>query len=203
MGTDSSVREVGATIRCAHARRTLGQGPHKSIELAGRTLGLVGLGAIGKRVAAIGVSLGMRVLAHDPDAKEVPATVTTIDLPTLFARSDVVSLHCPLTDETRAMINRRTLAQFKHGAILVNTARGGLIEEDALIEALNRGKLRMAGLDTFAVEPMQPTHPFYQLGNVILSPHVGGLSDMAYVMMGVRAVRNVIDVLQQTPSVRR
>lgn len=193
-----SVPQLDARMRTGHWDK----GSHKSIELAGRTLGLVGLGAIGKRAAAIGVSLGMRVLAHDPYVTEMPATVSAIDLPALFAQSDVVSLHCPLTDETRGMINRPALAQFKQGAILVNTARGGLIEEDAVIEALNRGKLRMVGLDSFAAEPMPASHPFHQLRNVILSPHVGGLSDTAYVMMGLGAVHNVIAVLEQTSSLR-
>lgn len=169
---------------------------HKTIELNGRTLGIVGLGEIGRRAAATGVAMGMHVIAFDPFAKTVPEGVTLVDLPRLFRESDVVSLHCPLTDENRRMLNRETLATFKDGAILVNTARGGLIDEPALVEALENGKLYAAGLDSFAVEPMPVPHPFQQVPNLILSPHVGGVSDAAYVNMGVGAAKNVIAVLR-------
>ncbi|CAG9182778.1 hydroxyacid dehydrogenase [Cupriavidus pinatubonensis] len=172
---------------------------HKSIELNGRTLGLVGLGEIGRRAAATGVALGMNVIAFDPYAKAVPAGVTLVDnLPQLYRESDVVSLHCPLTEENRGMLNRETLAQFKDGAILVNTARGGLIDEPALAEALTNGKFYAAGLDSFAVEPMTVPHPFQQIPNLILSPHIGGVSDAAYVNMGVGAAKNVLAVLQDS-----
>ncbi|WER48700.1 hydroxyacid dehydrogenase [Cupriavidus sp. WKF15] len=169
---------------------------HKTIELNGRTLGVVGLGEIGRRAAMTGVALGMHVIAFDPFAKTVPEGVTLVDLAQLFRESDVVSLHCPLTDENRGMLNRETLATFKDGAILVNTARGGLIDEPALVEALQNGKLYAAGLDSFAVEPMPVPHPFQQVPNLILSPHIGGVSDAAYVNMGVGAAKNVIAVLQ-------
>lgn len=169
---------------------------HKTIELNGRTLGIVGLGEIGRRAAATGVAMGMHVIAFDPFAKTVPEGVTLVDLPRLFRESDVVSLHCPLTDENRRMLNRETLATFKDGAILVNTARGGLIDEPALVEALENGKLYAAGLDSFGIEPMPVPHPFQQVPNLILSPHVGGVSDAAYVNMGVGAAKNVIAVLR-------
>lgn len=173
---------------------------HKTIELNGRTLGIVGLGEIGRRVAVTGVAMGMRVIAFDPYAKTLPTGVTLVsDLPQLYKASDVVSLHCPLTDENRGMLNRETLALFKDGAILVNTARGGLIDESALVEALN-GKLYAAGLDSFAVEPMAVPHPFQQIPNLILSPHIGGVSDAAYVNMGVGAAKNVLAVLQDSAT---
>ncbi|WP_439688022.1 D-3-phosphoglycerate dehydrogenase [Cupriavidus oxalaticus] len=173
---------------------------HKTIELNGRTLGIVGLGEIGRRVAVTGVAMGMRVIAFDPYAKTLPTGVTLVsDLPQLYKASDVVSLHCPLTDENRGMLNRETLALFKDGAILVNTARGGLIDESALAEALN-GKLYAAGLDSFAVEPMAVPHPFQQIPNLILSPHIGGVSDAAYVNMGVGAAKNVLAVLQDSAT---
>ncbi|CAG2153150.1 Hydroxypyruvate reductase [Cupriavidus yeoncheonensis] len=173
---------------------------HKTIELNGRTLGIVGLGEIGRRAAVTGVAMGMRVIAFDPFAKTVPEGVTLADLPRLFGEADVVSLHCPLTDENRGMLNRATLATFKDGAILVNTARGGLIDEPALVEALQSGKLYAAGLDSFAVEPMPVPHPFQHVPNLILSPHIGGVSDAAYVNMGVGAARNVIAVLQDAAT---
>ncbi|WP_347557366.1 NAD(P)-dependent oxidoreductase [Robbsia sp. KACC 23696] len=168
---------------------------HKSVELDGRTLGLIGLGAIGKRVAAIGLAFGMRVLAYDPFAKSAPDEVTLVDLDTLYASSDVISLHCPLTDSNRRMVNRAAFARFKRRAILVNTARGGLIDEAALIDALADGTLRCAALDSFDVEPMIVPHPFRDIANLILSPHIGGVSDAAYVNMGTRAASNVIAVL--------
>ncbi len=175
---------------------------HKTIELNGRTLGIVGLGEIGRRAAVTGVALGMHVLAFDPYARTVPEGVTLVDnLQQLYRESDVVSLHCPLTDENRGMLNRETLAQFKDGAILINTARGGLIDESALAQALLSGKLYAAGLDSFAVEPMTAPHPFQKIPNLILSPHIGGVSDAAYVNMGVGAARNVLAVLQDIATV--
>lgn len=174
---------------------------HKTIELNGRTLGIVGLGEIGRRAAVTGVALGMRVIAFDPYAKTLPEGVTLVsDLHDIYRQSDVVSLHCPLTEENRRMLNRDTLGMFKDGAILVNTARGGLIDEPALAEALASGKLYAAGLDSFAVEPMTVPHPFRQIANVILSPHIGGVSDAAYVNMGVGAAKNVLAVLQDAAT---
>lgn len=168
---------------------------HKSLELQGRTIGLVGFGAIGRRVALTALSMGMRVIAYDPYAKDVSSDVQLVDLNTLFSESDVLSLHCPLTDANRHMINAQSLAQMKPGAILVNTARGGLIDEKALVSALNCGKLRAAGLDSFEREPFAVPHPLQQVGNAILSPHIGGVSDNAYVAMGIGAANNVIAVI--------
>lgn len=169
---------------------------HKSLELQGRTLGLVGLGAIGRRVAATAVSLGMRVIAHDPYAKDAIAGVEVVGLDQIFSESDVLSLHCPLTPENKHMVNVQSLAKMKEGAILVNTARGGLIDEKALVEALASGKLRSAGLDSFEQEPMVQNHPLQSVGNVILSPHVGGVSDNAYVAMGTGAAANLLAVVE-------
>lgn len=191
-----AVPQLNERMRAGHWDKAT----HKTIELNGRTLGIVGLGEIGRRVAVTGVAMGMRVIAFDPYAKTLPTGVTLVsDLPQLYKASDVVSLHCPLTDENRGMLNRETLALFKDGAILVNTARGGLIDESALAEALN-GKLYAAGLDSFAVEPMAVPHPFQQIPNLILSPHIGGVSDAAYVNMGVGAAKNVLAVLQDSAT---
>ncbi|CAG2131209.1 3-phosphoglycerate dehydrogenase [Ralstonia mannitolilytica] len=188
-----AVPQLDARMRAGHWDKAT----HKSVELDGRTLGLVGLGAIGRRTAAIGLAFGMKVLAFDPYAKEAPAGVQLVSLDTLYAQSDVVSLHCPLTAENRRMLNRDTLKRFKPGAILVNTARGGLIDEAALAEALASGQLSAAGLDSFEVEPMTTPHPFQGIGNVILSPHIGGVSDAAYVNMGKGAAANVLAVIEE------
>jgi len=168
---------------------------HKSLELGGKTIGLVGLGAIGRRMAAMAHGLGMRVIGFDPYAANLPDYLASVPLDTIWRESDVVSLHCPLTDENRGMVNAQTLAQCRPGVILVNTARGGLVDEDALLQAVRSGHVRAAGLDSFAVEPMAPGHPFQQEPRIILSPHIGGVTSAAYVNMGVAAARNALDVL--------
>jgi D-3-phosphoglycerate dehydrogenase len=169
---------------------------HKSLELRGKTLGLIGFGAIGQRAAEVGVAIGMRVLAYDPFAKNAPAGVTLCDRDMVFQESHVVSLHCPLTAENRGMVNRELIARMRDGAILVNTARGGLIDEEALAEALKSGKLRAAGLDSFINEPATSPHAFTGVSNAILSPHIGGVTSDAYVAMGVGAANNVLAVLE-------
>jgi len=170
---------------------------HKSLELRGRTLGLVGLGAIGARVAAIGRAMDMRVIAHDPFAPAAPDGVDLLPLADVIAQADVLSLHCPLTQDNANMLNAASLATMRPGAIVVNTARGGLIDEAALADALMSGALRAAGLDSFQVEPFAAGHPFTGIPNVILSPHIGGVTSDAYVGMGTAAARNVLAVLAQ------
>jgi len=191
-GCAKSVVHLDGRMRQGHWDKST----HKSLELEGRTIGLIGFGAIGKRVARTALSMGMHVIAHDPYAKEAVDGVQLVDLDTVFAQSDVLSLHCPLTDGNKHMINAQSLARMKDGAILVNTARGGLVDEKALIEALNSGKLRSAGLDSFEKEPFAIPHPLQHVSNVILSPHIGGVSDNAYVAMGTGAASNVLAVLE-------
>ena len=170
---------------------------HKSLELGGRTISLIGLGAIGLRFARMVDALGMRVLGFDPYAKNLPVHVQAADLATIWAESDVISLHCPLTDENRGLINADTLARCKRGVIVVNTARGGLIDEGALLAAVRSGQVFMAGLDSFAVEPMTAGHPFQGEKNIVLSPHIGGVTSDAYVNMGVGAAKNLLQVLER------
>jgi len=168
---------------------------HKSVELHGRTIGLVGLGAIGQRFARMCDSMGMKVIGFDPFAQDLPAFIRPVSLATIWRESDAISLHCPLTPENREMVNPRTLALCKRGVILVNTARGGLVDEAAILEAVLSGQVASAGLDSFAVEPMTAPHPFHGEQNIILSPHIGGVTGDAYVNMGVSAARNVLAVL--------
>jgi D-3-phosphoglycerate dehydrogenase len=165
---------------------------HKSMELEDRTLGLVGLGTIGRRVAAIGNAIGMRVLGFDPYAREAVANVTPADLPELLRSSDIVSLHCPLAGDNRQMINAATLASMRRGAILINTARGGLVDEQAVRDALESGQLAAAGLDTFETEPPPPDHLLCNTRGLTMTPHIGGVTDAAYVSMGVAAARNIL-----------
>jgi glycerate dehydrogenase len=139
------------------------------VELAGRTLGIVGHGRIGRGVAAVGRALGMRVIHHRRQCGGDPACV---DLDTLFRESDVVSLHCPLTPETKGLVDERRLALMKPTAFLVNTARGPLVDEAALAAALNAGRIAGAGLDVLAVEPPPPSNPLLAARNCVITPHV-------------------------------
>ena len=173
---------------------------HKSLELGGRTIGLVGLGAIGLRFARMADALGMRVIGFDPYAANLPPHVTPVDLPAIWRESDAISLHCPLTEDNRGMVNAGTLARCKRGVILVNTARGGLVDEAALLAAVRSGQVGMAGLDSFAAEPMAAGHPFQGEKNFVLSPHIGGVTGDAYVNMGVGAAKNVLQVLARQPA---
>ncbi|MGR6805199.1 NAD(P)-dependent oxidoreductase [Sphaerotilus natans] len=168
---------------------------HKSVELEGRTLGLIGLGAIGLRFARMADAMGMRVIGFDPYAKNLPAQVEAVDLETIWRESDAISLHCPLTADNAGLVDARTLAACKPGVILVNTARGGLIDEAALLAAVRSGQVGSAGLDSFAVEPMTVPHPFHGEPRITLSPHIGGVTAEAYVKMGVGAARNALAVL--------
>jgi len=169
---------------------------HSSIELSGRTLGLVGLGAIGLRFAKMADAMGMRVMGYDPFAKNLPDILEIVDLETIWRESDVISLHCPLTEDNRDLLNAESLARCKLGVIVINTARGGLINEADLLEAVKSGQVKAAGLDSFAVEPMTAKHLFQQQPGFILSPHIGGVTSDAYINMGTAAARNARAVIE-------
>jgi len=139
------------------------------VELAGRTLGIVGHGRIGRGVAAVGRAFGMRVIHHRRQGGGDPACV---DLDTLFRESDVVSLHCPLTPETKGLVDARRLAMMKPTAFLVNTARGPLVDEAALAAALNAGQIAGAAVDVLSVEPPPASNPLLTAKNCVITPHV-------------------------------
>ena len=144
-------------------------------EICGRTVGLVGFGAVPAALAPILAAMGARLLYTDivrPD----DAIAEWRDLESLLAESDIVSLHVPLTAATENLIDAGAIERMKPGAILINAARGGLVEQPALVEALRTGKLAAAGLDTFASEPVEPDNPLLALDNVVLSPHVAWLT---------------------------
>ena len=143
---------------------------HKSVELEGRTVGVIGLGAIGQRFARMADAMGMRVLGFDPYAKNLPDYIEPADLETIWRESDAISLHCPLTDDNRGLLDAGTLGRCKRGVIVVNTARGGLIDEAALLDAVRSGQVVAAGLDSFAVEPMTAPHPFHGADGIVLEP---------------------------------
>ena len=188
-----SVVEMNVRMHAGHWDKAT----HKSVELAGRTIGLSGLGAIGRRFARVCDALDMKVLGFDPYAKDLPAYLQPADLATLWRESDAISLHCPLTAENRGLLNATTLAACKRSVLVVNTARGGLIDEAALLDALASGQVGAAGLDSFAVEPMPVPHPFRNQPRLILSPHIGGVTHDAFVNMGVGAARNILEVMAQ------
>jgi glycerate dehydrogenase len=143
------------------------------VELAGKTLGVVGYGDIGKSVASIGLALGMNILVNRRHTDEQPpAGIRYVDQATLFAESDVVSLHCPVTDENRAFVNRDLLSQMKPTAFLINTSRGALINEADLAEALNQDRLAGAGLDVLTVEPPSMDNPLFSARNCLITPHL-------------------------------
>lgn len=143
------------------------------MELAGKTMGIIGFGKIGRAVGSIAKAFGMNVLAYNRSrCPEGEAIGQYVDLDTLLAQSDVVSLHCPLTAETQNLINSHTIAKMKDGAILLNTARGPAIDEQAVADALRSGKLRGAAMDVISREPMEKTNPLLGAPNCIITPHM-------------------------------
>lgn len=171
------------------------------IELYGKTLGILGLGAIGKSVAKRGQGFDMRVLAYDPflDGEYARAHgITPASFDEVLAQSDVVSLHLPLNGQTRHIMSRTAMEGMKPGAILINTARGGLIDEAAACELLKSGRLGGLGLDAYEVEP--PTgSPLFGLDSVVATPHTGSHTTEATACMALMSVQNLIDVLSGTP----
>lgn len=141
-------------------------------ELSGKTLGIYGLGAIGQKSAEIGNAFGMKVIACTRTPKKVSG-VTLTDKDTLFKESDYLTLHCPLTPETEKLVNSQTLALMKPSSVIINTARGAVIDEDALCEALNSDKIAGAGIDVLNEEPMPENHPYLTAKNCIITPHIG------------------------------
>jgi D-3-phosphoglycerate dehydrogenase len=166
-------------------------------DLGGATLGVIGYGRIGRRTAELGTAFGMRVLAYDP-LSPPPAGLSGVencaDLGDLAARSDVITLHLPLTDQTRHLAGEALLARVKPGAILVNCGRGGLIDTDAVWRALTSGRLSGVGLDVFDPEPPAP-HPLFSHPDVVLTPHLMGLSRRATAATFAAAAQGVLDVL--------
>ena len=167
----------------------------RQVQIRHKTLGIVGLGAIGSRVAQIGRSaFEMRVLAHDPYITEERADQfggRLVDLRTLMRESDVVTVHVPLNEETRHMIGGEELSLLKPSAIFINTSRGPVVDEGALIAVLEGGRISGAGLDVFEVEPLPEDSPLRALENVVLVPHIGSASDALSHMVEV-AVENVL-----------
>lgn len=172
----------------------------KGMELRGRVLGLVGAGRIGIEVARVMRAVGMRVLVYDPALTAERADAEGIEragsLETLLSAADVVSLHAPATSETRHLINAARLAWMKPGSILVNTARGSLVDEGALAEALQSGHLSAAGLDVFEREPVDVRNPLLELENVVLTDHIASHTWAGHHRLYEMAARQVLQVLR-------
>jgi phosphoglycerate dehydrogenase-like enzyme len=171
--------------------------------LQGKTLGIIGLGRIGSRVAHIAQAFGMRVLATGftlTAERALAHGVRMAALEDLLARSDVVSIHLRLSDRSHKLIGRRELRLMKPTAYLINTARGPIVDEAALIDALRHYRIAGAGLDVFEQEPIQPSHPLLQLDNVVCTPHIGFVTRETYEQMLGGAVENILNYLDGNPT---
>jgi glycerate dehydrogenase len=170
-------------------------------ELAGLTIGIVGFGNVGQSIARLADAFGMKILVHTrtPKPEQAPVTVEFCTLEDLLRQSDVVTLHCPLTPATKSMINGQTLALMKPSAILINTARGPLINEAALAAALNSGRIAGAGLDVLCVEPPLADNPLLTAKNCVITPHISWASKAARARLLDGAVRNVAAFISGSP----
>ncbi|MCF8029559.1 MAG: D-2-hydroxyacid dehydrogenase [Desulfohalobiaceae bacterium] len=170
------------------------------VELRGMTFGVVGLGRIGSRVADLARTLGMRVLAHTLSGKStVPEGVELTDLETLLRESDVVSLHCKLSEKSRELIDAKRLALMKDSALLINTSRGPLVQEQALADALNEGRLAGAGMDVMSREPPAPDNPLLTAKNCLITPHISWATTAARQRLLQGVAENIRRFLQSDP----
>ena len=170
------------------------------LELAGKTLGIVGYGQIGRSVAQIGRAFGMRIIAPPRTARPLADDLELVALDDLFRQADVVSLHCPLSVETRGMVSAARLSLMKPSAFLINTSRGPLVVEHDLAEALNAGRLAGAGLDVLALEPPTPDNPLLQARNCLVTPHIGWASLAARRRLLEVVVANLRGFLEGKPQ---
>ncbi|HWP26977.1 MAG TPA: NAD(P)-dependent oxidoreductase [Xanthobacteraceae bacterium] len=164
----------------------------EGVQLFGKTLGIIGLGGIGREVARLAKGIGMEVLAYNRTPRADP-NAKLVDLETLLAKSDVVSLNLVLNDETRGFLDAARIAKMKPGVILVNTARGALVDEQALLDALRRGHIRFAGFDVYHSEPLPADHPLCRMDNVTLSAHAAFRTQEASMTL----LRRAIDIVRK------
>lgn len=191
-------KKFAAVDRLVRSGRWREKAGYMGFELQGKTLGIVGLGSIGSRVAEIAKALGMKVVAYDPYAPIERAEklgVAMADLRSLLRNSDVVSLHAPLTEETKGLIGEEELKLMKPTAILVNTARGGIVDERALYKALKEGWIAGAGIDVLEGEPVE-SHPLFELENVLLTPHMASWTVEAFRRMALKVCEGILKVMR-------
>ena len=173
---------------------------HPLLELDGLTLGIIGFGRIGAAVGTIGAAMGMRVIATPPRSRPLPPGVEAASMDAVFSQSDVISLHCPLTAETRGLVNEARLTSMKPTAFLINTARGPLVDEAALAQALNTGRIAGAGLDVLSTEPPAAENPLLTARNCILTPHLAWATRAARSRLMAVTVENVRAFLSGAPQ---
>jgi D-3-phosphoglycerate dehydrogenase len=185
---DRDLRSKGWFAGRAHADHAL--------DLGGRTLGIVGMGNIGKAIFRIARhGFGLDVIANSRSPSSVPEGARYLPLDDLVATADIVVLCCPLTPETTGLMSRERIFRMKPGALLVNVSRGPVVDDAALIEALQSGRLAGAALDVFTTQPLPPDHPYLQLDNVIVTPHMAGITDESMMRMGIGAASEAIRVM--------
>ena len=173
---------------------------YPSRELAGKTMGIVGLGHIGTTVARIALAMGMIVKAVTSKTQnELPAGVTKTSIDQLFSESDVVTIHCPLTESTRHLVNAGRLSLMKSSSVLINTSRGPVVDEDALADALNTGKIYAAGIDVMSVEPPSPDNPLLSARNCFITPHIAWATVEARTRLIAIACANVAAFISGSP----
>lgn len=191
------VCELNALMHGEEPREAFGIGKRMGTSLTGGTLGIVGMGRIGARVADFGRFMGMKVMytARTPKPEQDALGARRVPLAELMGEADVVSLHCPHTPETAHMISRELLFSMKSTAFFINTARGRVVDEAALIDALRQGKIAGAGLDVFLGEP-DVNEAFAKLPNAVLTPHIGSNTMQARALMGQAASRRILDALE-------
>jgi phosphoglycerate dehydrogenase-like enzyme len=171
-------------------------------DLGGKTLGLIGLGRLGARVAAVGKAFDVRIVAWSQNLtpeRAAGAGAERVELDELLAQSDIVSIHLVLSQRTRGLLGRAELAKMKPTAILVNTSRGPIVDEEALVEALSSGQLRAAGVDVFGEEPLPREHPLRRLPNALLTPHIGYVTEESYRRFYGDMVENIQAFLDGKP----
>jgi glycerate dehydrogenase len=174
---------------------------HPLIELEGLTIGIVGFGRIGQAVANIAAGFGMKILAAGKSMRTSPvAGVTMTDLDTVFRKSDIVSLHCPLTEENRGFVNAHRLSMMRKNAFLINTSRGLLIDEKALADALDSGMIAGAGLDVLSIEPPKPDNPLFSAKNCFITPHISWATLSARERLMKIAIDNLRSFIEGNPE---
>lgn len=176
-----------------HDARGLADGTQ---ELEGSVCGIVGVGAIGTRLATVAAGLGMTVIGLTRRPQTLPVGVRAVDKQTLFAMADVVVLCCPLTEQTRGMVDEDALSRMKPGAILVNVSRGPVVDTAALLRALEQGRLAGAALDVHDVQPLPPDHPALSTPRLLLTPHVAGITDTSMRRMSLSSVEHMLALLR-------
>jgi D-3-phosphoglycerate dehydrogenase len=184
---DRDLRQQGWLAGRQHADNTL--------ELAGRTLGVIGAGNVGNAVMTIARGFGLSVIANSRNPKSLPDDVRFVSVDELVAEADIVVLSCPLTSETTGLLSRERIRRMRPGALLVNVSRGAVVDDTGLVEALRQGRIGGAALDVFREQPLPPGHPYFSFDNVIITPHMAGITDESMMRMGLGAAEETIRVL--------